>query len=137
EAERIAASHPGVLLEHKANGFVLHYRAVPEAGLLLLEALEALLAGSDRFALMPARKAWEVKPRGVDKGSAVAKVMDRPPFAGRKPVFIGDDVTDEDGITMAHALGGAGLLVPVIFGDPSGVRAWLERADKEGSWPAW
>ncbi|MBV8578470.1 MAG: trehalose-phosphatase [Acetobacteraceae bacterium] len=137
EAERIAASNPGVLLEHKANGFVLHYRAVPEAGLLLLEALEALLAGSDRFALMPARKAWEVKPRGADKGSAVAKIMDRPPFTGRKPMFIGDDVTDEDGIAMAHALGGVGLLIPATFGDPSRVRAWLERADKEGSWPAW
>jgi trehalose 6-phosphate phosphatase len=137
EAARIAASHPGVLLERKAHGFVLHYRAVPELGSHLRDALTPMLAGSDQFVLMPARKAWEVKPRGADKGIAVAKLMERPPFAGRRPVFIGDDVTDEDGIAMAETLGGVGLLVPATFGDAARVRAWLGRAEGEGAWPAW
>src|SRR5271166_4329403 len=54
EASRAVAAHPGALLERKANGFVLHYRAVPEAGSALRDALTALLAGSDAFVLMPA-----------------------------------------------------------------------------------
>jgi trehalose 6-phosphate phosphatase len=138
EAARLADAHPGVLLEHKAHGFVLHYRAVPELGSQLGEALTSLLAGSDRFVLMPARKAWEVKPQGADKGVAVAKLMERSPFAGRRPVFIGDDVTDQDGIAMAERLGGAGLLVPATFGDAASVRGWLARAaEAEGAWPAW
>ena len=51
--------------------------------------------------------------------------MARPPFAGRVPVYIGDDVTDEDGIRAALALGGEGWRVAEVFGDAAGVRAWL------------
>jgi trehalose 6-phosphate phosphatase len=138
EAALIVARHPGAVLERKTRGFVLHYRAVPEFGPLLREALMPLLAESDAFALLPARKAWEVKPRGADKGTAVAKLLERPPFAGRLPIFVGDDVTDEDGIAMARARGGEGLLVPDTFGTAFGVRAWLaEAAATEGAWPAW
>ena len=65
---------------------------------------------------------------GADKGKAVAEIMAREPFAGRRPVFIGDDVTDEDAIAAAQAVGGIGLRVPEAFGDAAGVRAWLARA---------
>lgn len=131
---RIAAAHPGARLERKANGFVLHYRAVPDAGPALHDALAALADGSDRFVVTPARKAWELRPRGADKGSAVRALMRRAPFAGRLPVFIGDDVTDEDGIAAAHAMGGAGLRVADAFGIPEGVRAWLQQAAATGAW---
>jgi trehalose 6-phosphate phosphatase len=125
-AGRIAAAHPGVMLEPKLRGFVLHYRAAPEAGDALQIALATLIAPDrDRFQLMPARMAWEVRPQGADKGVAVRQLMAEPPFAGRVPVFVGDDVTDEDGIAAAAALGGRGLFVPEVFGDAVGVRAWL------------
>jgi trehalose 6-phosphate phosphatase len=125
-ATEIAATHPGALLEPKQRGFVLHYRASPAAGPSLGAALRALLTPhAEFFALIPARMAWEVRPQGIDKGTAVRRLMERPPFAGRLPVFIGDDVTDEDGIAAANALGGVGLMVPDAFGDPAGVRAWL------------
>jgi trehalose 6-phosphate phosphatase len=138
EAGRVAELHPGALLEHKEHGFVLHYRAVPQLGSRLRDALTPLIAGSDRFVLMPARKAWEVKPRGADKGIAVAKLMERSPFTGRVPLFIGDDVTDEDGIAVAEQYGGAGLRVLAAFGDAGGVRAWLAKAAvMEDGWPAW
>jgi trehalose 6-phosphate phosphatase len=127
-AERMEAATPGVLLERKARGFVLHYRAVPELGPALQTELEALIGGSPQFALMPARKAWEVKPRGADKGTAVTALMARPPFAGRLPVFIGDDVTDEDGMAVARAMGGVGLRVGEAFRDPGAVREWLATA---------
>jgi trehalose 6-phosphate phosphatase len=131
---RIAAAHSGVMLERKANGFVLHYRAVPALGPVLGEAMAALVAGSDRFVVVPARKAWELRPHGADKGIAVMAVMRRAPFAGRVPVFVGDDVTDEDGMAAARRLGGIGLRVDEAFGTPAGVRAWLRGAASGDSW---
>jgi trehalose 6-phosphate phosphatase len=71
--------------------------------------------------------AFEVKPRGADKGTAVAALLAQPPFAGRVPVYVGDDVTDEDAIRAACAAGGFGLRVAEVFGDAAGVRAWLAR----------
>ena len=124
-AERLAGSNPGVLLERKARGFAMHFRAAPAAGPALHNALSVLLAGSTEFELLSGQMMWEVRPRGVNKGTAVARLMLRAPFLGRLPLFIGDDVTDEDGIAKAVALGGVGLRVPDLFGDAAGVRAWL------------
>ncbi len=136
-AARIADAHPGVLLEQKQRGLVLHYRAVPELGPALRQAALALIAPlATQFQLMEALMAWEIRPRGADKGSAVAALMVEAPFAGRCPIFIGDDVTDEDGMRAARALGGAGFRVDEFFGDPGGVRAWLaEAAGSAGRWP--
>ena len=133
-AARIAAAHPGAALERKTHGFVLHYRAAPALGPALSEALAALVEGSDRFVVAPARKAWELRPRGADKGIAVEVLMRRAPFAGRVPVFIGDDVTDEDGMAAARRLGGVGLRVAEAFGSPASVRAWLCEAASCGIW---
>ncbi len=136
-AARLADAHPGVLLEQKQRGFVFHYRAVPTLGPMLRDAAVALIAPlAGEFQLMEALMAWEIRPRGADKGSAVDALMVEAPFAGRQPIFIGDDVTDEDGMRAARALGGAGLRVDEFFGDPAGVRAWLARAAADPTaWP--
>lgn len=128
-AERMVAAHPGARVERKHTGFVLHFRAVPEAGGALRGAAEALLAtdAEHRFHLQPAKMAWEVKPAGIDKESAVRLLMQRAPFAGRLPIFVGDDATDEDGIRGALALGGAGFRIPNDFPDPDAFRAWLDQ----------
>jgi len=131
QAEQVAAGYPGVLVEEKARGFVLHYRAVPEIGPVLRQAMMSIMADPRRpaddisFELMRAHMAWELKPRGTDKGRAVRHIMARAPFAGRTPIYVGDDVTDEDGIKVARDAGGEGYRVQGIFGDPAGVRAWL------------
>src|SRR5207248_3899216 len=94
-AELFAAAHPGTLLENKPRGFTLHYRACPEHRESLQRALEHLVSSrTDQFTLLPARMAWEIRPRGADKGTALAKLMEQAPFAKRLPVFVGDDVTD-------------------------------------------
>jgi trehalose 6-phosphate phosphatase len=137
EAERLVARFPGALLERKARGFALHYRlAAPEAEPVFLNALRAMVANAPDFQILPSHKLWEVRPVGADKGGAVAALMRHPPFAGRIPVFIGDDVTDEDGMRESRRLGGAGFRVDVAFGEPEGVRAWLRRCAAAGDWMA-
>ena len=134
EAVRLEAAHPGTMLERKARGFALHFRKAPSAGPALLAGLTALLENSSDFEMMPGQMLWEVRPRGADKGSAVNHLMERSPFKDRLPVFIGDDVTDQDGIAAAVAMGGAGLWVPDLFGDAAGVRAWLRDVAARGDW---
>jgi len=135
-AEDFSRAHPGVIVEQKERGFAVHYRAVPQLGAALHAALAALVATDVvRFVLLEAKMAWEVRPRGADKGTAVTALMQLSPFAGRLPLFIGDDVTDEDGIRAARAAGGVGLRVPERFGDAAGVRAWLAAAVRAGAAP--
>lgn len=124
-AERLIAAHPGALLETKARGFALHYRLAPEAGPAILAGLQAILGGQQSHRVLTALMAYEVKPKGADKATAVAALMARAPFAGRVPVYIGDDVTDEDGMRAARERGGLGWRVQDVFGDAAGVRAWL------------
>ncbi len=126
QAEALAARHPGAAVERKRHGFVLHYRAVPDLADAFRLALESLLIERPHdFRLLAAKMAWEVRPEGVDKGAAVAALMANEPFAGRTPVFVGDDVTDEDGMAEAERRGGVGLLVGRDFADAASVRAWL------------
>jgi trehalose 6-phosphate phosphatase len=133
-AEALAAAFPGALLEHKARGFALHYRLAPSAGPVFHAVLRALIAGSSGFQLLPAHMLWEIRPLGTDKGRAVEALMARAPFSGRLPVFIGDDVTDEDGMRAARELGGAGFRVDTAFRDTNGVRSWLSRSALAGDW---
>jgi trehalose 6-phosphate phosphatase len=133
-AEALVRSFPGALLERKARGFALHYRQAPEAREVFHTALQAMVETSPGFQLLPAHMLWEIRPLGADKGRAVVALMQRPPFAGRLPVFIGDDVTDEDGMRECRKLGGAGYRVDAVFGDTAGVRSWLRRSAERGDW---
>jgi trehalose 6-phosphate phosphatase len=135
-AEALVRGFPGALLERKARGFALHYRQAPEAADVFRAALTEMIGGASGFQLHPAHMLWEVRPVGADKGLAVGVLMSQAPFAGRLPVFIGDDVTDEDGMRACRALGGAGYRVDEVFGDPAGVRAWLHRSAELGGWGA-
>ena len=134
-AAELAAAHPGALLEPKARGFALHFRQAPAAGPAFRAALTTMIARSPGFQLLPGLMMWEVRPCGVDKGSAVTALMARRPFRGRLPLFIGDDVTDEDGMRVARLMGGEGLRVEPAFGSPAGVRTWLARAAAMKEWP--
>lgn len=125
-ATALEARLAGVRVEDKALGFVMHYRAAPQAAAELADILRALAGTDPNFEVMPADMAFEIRPRGADKGTAVNAIMAGRDFTGRLPLFIGDDVTDRDGMRAAQALGGVGLLVEDSFGTPGGVRAWLD-----------
>jgi trehalose 6-phosphate phosphatase len=126
---RAAEAWKGIVIERKPRSVVVHYRLAPERA-ADVKALVEGLPDLDRegFAVMAAKMAFEVKPKSSSKGRAVALLMEEAPFAGRIPVFVGDDQTDEAGIDMAQRLGGFGLRVGTVFGnDPAAVRAWIAR----------
>lgn len=125
--QAIATAHPGTVLELKHAGIALHYRAVPGAAVSLLAAMCALVAGHPGHELLPGHMLLEIRPRGIDKGGAVRALMGAAPFAGRTPIFIGDDITDEDGIAASRALGGFGLRMAETFRTPDRLSDWLAR----------
>jgi trehalose 6-phosphate phosphatase len=104
------AGEAGVRLETKPHGRALHYRSKPEAEASVLSFGEDL-AGRYGLAVKRGKFVVEVVRRGADKGGAVRAFMMVPPFAGRMPVFLGDDITDEDGMRVATEFGGVGILV--------------------------
>ena len=129
--------HPGVLVEEKPLGVALHYRGAPNAEMVCHAAAKqaALETG---MTLQFGKMLVELKPASGDKGSALLRFMKQPPFAGTRPIFIGDDVTDEHGFEAARELDGAGVLVgpdrptAAIYRleDVSAVRAWLHSASE-------
>jgi len=125
----LVAAHPGTLLEEKRYGVVLHWRGAQQAAANLVERATALAAPVPGLLLQPAHAALEIRLRGPGKAAALDRFMRIPPFAGRRPLFIGDDLTDEPAIARAAALGGHGLHVGRDFaGRPTAVLAWLEAA---------
>jgi trehalose 6-phosphate phosphatase len=123
---RYAQIMPGMLVEQKQFSLVVHYRQCPEHEDELRALVEQLLKGADDATLLLAHCAFEMKPRGGNKGDALAAFMEQAPFAGRVPVFVGDDVTDEPAIREASARGGVGLHVMRDFGGSTqAVRDWL------------
>jgi len=100
----------GLLYERKAHGGALHYRARPE----LEEEAHSFaggLAEAHGLATKSGKCVIELVWPGADKGGAVDLLCRQPPFAGAMPVFIGDDVTDEDGFAACTGLGGFGIAV--------------------------
>ena len=104
----VAAANEGVFFEDKGCAFALHYREAPDRGPACTGAVAGL--ESPAFEVLRGSAVAELRPRGVHKGAAVAAFMAEPPFAGRTPVFVGDDVTDEDGFRTVNEMGGISVL---------------------------
>ncbi len=109
EAAAFAAEH-GLILEEKPSGVALHYRLAPDVGVRAVEMMTGLAVQSG-LSLQHGKMVVELRPPGADKGAALAALMREPPFAGARPVFVGDDLTDEHAFEAAAAMGGAGVLV--------------------------
>jgi trehalose 6-phosphate phosphatase len=131
-----AAVHEELFVEDKTLGLALHYRRRPDLH-AAIEQFATVLASRLPAAheLLRGNRVLEVRPTGIDKGGAIRAFMGEPPFAGRTPLFIGDDVTDEAGFRTVNALGGVSIKVaagPTVarwrLPDVSAVLAWLETA---------
>jgi trehalose 6-phosphate phosphatase len=108
----LAASRPGLVLEDKQHSLALHFRQAPEHELPVRTELHAILEelGTD-FLLQEGKMMLELRPSTASKGAAIRTFMAEPPFKGRCPIFIGDDVTDEDAFRVANELEGHSVKV--------------------------
>lgn len=109
--QHLQARHPGLLLEYKGATLAIHYRKVPVLGSYLSRLLKGLLALQPDLQLQRGKFVFELKPGGFDKGTAISQLMSMPPFAGRRPVFIGDDLTDEHGFNIINRMQGLSIKV--------------------------
>ena len=107
----LVEGNPGLLLERKIVSVALHFRQRPELAETCRAAAEAAAARAEGLIILPGKMVFELKPKGIDKGRAVEAFLGEPPFAGRVPVYIGDDVTDEDAFAAVNALGGVTIKI--------------------------
>lgn len=135
-AEQLAARHPQLVLERKPAALALHYRAVPAMEEVCVRTLQAAVRPHAGWMVLLGKCVAEVKPRGASKSQAVRAFLSEHPFTGRRPVFVGDDATDEDGFAAVQSLGGVGVKVgpgPSVarhrLADPEAVRRWLSAVD--------
>lgn len=102
---------PGCELEDKGIAFALHYRQAPQHQSAVLTLAQKIVQRYPILAIQQGKCVVEVKPRGINKGEAIAAFMCEAPFKGRKPVFIGDDLTDEAGFVIVNQLNGVSIKV--------------------------
>ena len=136
----IAKLSPGILLEDKGYSLALHYRLAPHAEQAIYDAVSAIRADLPNAPLevLPGKFVCEIKYAGVTKATGVIELMNHAPFSGRRPVFLGDDVTDETVFAIMPGMGGLAFSVgrhaqgvAGHFGEPNDVRAWLSQLVKD------
>jgi len=127
-------AHPGTLLEDKDRTIALHYRMAPQFEQTARESVLGIAKqlGSN-YHIQGGKMLFEIKPRGFSKATAIQAFMKESPFNGRRPVFAGDDCTDQDGFGMVEAHGGISIGVgervqgQFYLPDVAAVRTWLQR----------
>ena len=132
----IAKLSPGILLEDKGYSLALHYRLAPHAEKAIYEAVSLIRADLPNapIEVLPGKCVCEIKHSGFNKASGVIELMKHAPFKGRRPIFIGDDVTDESVFAimpgfggLAFSVGRRAMGVADHFDEPRDVREWLAR----------
>jgi trehalose 6-phosphate phosphatase len=129
----LAAKHPALVLEDKGVNLALHFRSAPQLRSEVQDVARALAAElGGEFEVQLGKMVVELRPSGKDKGVAIAEFLDEPPFKGRTPVFVGDDLTDEFGFALINRVGGHSVKVGEgesaarwRLPDSAAVRAWL------------
>ena len=130
----LSGRYRGLLFEDKGLSLAMHYRLAPTAEPVVRETMDSLAKQlADKFELRRGKCVLELLPRGYSKRTAVEAFMKEEPFANRIPVFIGDDVSDEDGFIAVNEMGGCSIRVghpaptnaQYYFGSERAVIAWL------------
>lgn len=130
----VARMDPDILVEDKGYSFALHFRRAPHLETAIYDAVSAIRADLPNapIEILPGKAVCEIKPSGITKATGVRELMSREPFKGRRPVFLGDDVTDEtvfavmpDFNGLSFSVGRQARGVAGSFADPHAVRGWL------------
>lgn len=133
QARRLAAAFPGAAVERKGPSLAMHWRAAPAAQDPFRAFAAAALRTLPGYRPQFGDRVLELRPEGMNKGTAVLAFLAQPPFAQRTPVFVGDDLTDEHGFEAVNARSGISVLVGnraysgarFQLSDPAAVRGWL------------
>ena len=131
EALKAFCADVGLSYEEKSHGGAIHYRSAPSRGDDVLQ-FAARLAAQHDLDVKQGKCVVELVGCGASKAAAVAAFMDQPPFSGATPIFIGDDVTDEDGFRAAMEAGGFGIRVGQL--DHSAARHCFANVDAVHDW---
>jgi trehalose 6-phosphate phosphatase len=138
---RLAAIDSRLIIEDKGYSIAVHWRLAPEREALVKEQIAEAVrrCGDDNLELLGGKAVLEVKSRQVNKGLAVTELMAAPPFAGRRPFFLGDDITDESVFAVLPKFDGFGYSVgkPIkgargMIRSPREVRSWLASLSAQG-----
>lgn len=131
---------PGVIFEDKGRAFAAHYRLAPASEAQVRRLMRALSDSvGEGWKLQEGKAVVELRPSGRNKGDALMQTMEHEAFAGRLPLAIGDDVTDEAMFAAANRLGGLSVrvgaddretLARFRVDSPAEVRAWIERVSR-------
>lgn len=134
----LQARYADLDIEDKGQSLALHYRRAPAAEAEARQRLQEVVAASaGALALLDGKMVLEVKPAGISKGDGLLRMLRVPPFAGRRPCFLGDDVTDEAGFAVCNEQEGLSIQIgdgetPTAaryrLRDPGAVQAWLGQA---------
>ena len=129
----LGAALPDVLIELKAASVSVHFRNAPARQAEVERQMQRLQAEWPDYELLHGKMVVEFKPAAVNKGRAIRALAAQVPFSGRRPVFIGDDTTDEEGFRAVNELGGVSIRVGARpesaalyrLADVAAVHAWL------------
>jgi len=139
QVSAVAAAFPGAEVEDKGRTIAVHYRRAPGAAEPLTQNLRRIVEANETpLILTHGRKVLELRDAGHSKATAVHEFMRHPAFQGRVPLFVGDDVTDEDGFRAVEQYGGTALAVGTVhrprrataFAGPADVRSWVTHLSK-------
>jgi trehalose 6-phosphate phosphatase len=130
---QLVQMHPGTLLEDKGRTVAVHFRMAPQCEAIFAAAVSGIAADlGAHYHIQGGNMMLEIKPRGFSKAAAIKAFMQEPPFSGRRPVFVGDDLTDQDGFKAVENGGGISIAVgervngQYRVADTVTVRGWLE-----------
>jgi len=135
-----AGSLTGLLVERKQYSIALHYRAAPDRESAVWELARAAQAAlGSGFHLQAGSFVVEITPAAAEKGTAIERFLQAPPYRGRTPVFAGDDLTDESGFQSVNRLGGLSIhigrsetVARYCLASPNALRRWLNTAFRRG-----
>ena len=137
----IAGLAPGILVEDKGYSLALHYRLAPQAEQAIYQEVARLRADLPNapIEVLPGKRVCEIKHSGFTKATGVHELMLHEPFKGRRPLFIGDDVTDETVFAimpgyngLSYSVGRRARAVNGHFDTPADVREFLARLARSG-----
>ena len=132
----VASADKNILMEDKGYSIALHYRLAPEWEQAMKDAAQEILeqAPEEELEILHGKAVVEIKRAGLNKGRGIRRLMAQAPFSGRRPVYIGDDVTDEDAFAVMPEFEGVALSVGRTvdgaerrFERPEDVREWIAR----------